>query len=761
MLIEYFQKNRLKTIFLLLFIAVVIGVSTVGNVKGSVLLPAIDDYSVTGKFAIRETYPIDINSLESVNKSYPNIPLWGSWVGSDANTGKIVSSEFVAPDAIQIFLAGYPSKSQINIYLENSSTKEKISLEANDSGEKWISKYWILPTSWKGNTIRLVAIDDDRDIGGWVGLSSPIAISWLSIIQSQRYALILPLTYTFVFTLWLLPGISLLIVTNLSKKISSLFNLSISLLSSALISYVIFWIYFVNHNLGRTISISVFATSLIYFTIQYKQYIKFVRDRDFQIPCLIMFLVGLLYLCILYIPDSHTFFNQYIASTRFFFARPGDNLIPQEFAERIYSGGDVRNTWGDWLSSDRPPLQSGIVLMARPIIDWYQVLGTIAQVSCITSIWTLCRVIKLTEKKISIVLGFAVFSGFLLYNSLYVWPKLLAASLVILAISLIMYESKQDNSAQGIYLSKISLGCIAVSLALGMLAHTGVFFTIIGLVIIFVAKGDLNPLRQPKGIAFSMAIFLLIYSPWIAYQKLYDPPGDRLVKMHFAGVSEVDKRSFSEAIIDSYQSITIQEVVKRRLENIKTLIGLTEVSIAAIHSPNPALIEDAQNIPIIMWRTADREFLGRALGILNIGWLPLFFKIFIKKRRKDKANTQVLTLLYVSLLGTLSAALLYFYGNATVITHLSYADILLLFIVLPVEITKLSKLLAYVLLIFQLIYLSVIWLSEAKTIPLNTLGPPPNFVLSFLGFTVFLCLVKLFIKLQSTNSHNKEARLSV
>ena len=243
MLTKYIQNSGLKTVSLLLVIVIAVGISIVGGIRGKVMLPAIGDYSVTGKFTIEGTYPVNSVSLELVKNSYPDIPLWGSWVDNDVNTGEIVSSQFPAPNAIQIFLAGYPSKPQIKIYLENVNTKEKILLKANDSGEKWVSSFWILPLSWQGNNIRIVAIDNDKGIGGWVGISSPIAITWISIIQSQISALQLPLTYIFCFFLWLLPGISLLISTNLSRKTPSLFKLPISLMGSALTSYIIFWIY--------------------------------------------------------------------------------------------------------------------------------------------------------------------------------------------------------------------------------------------------------------------------------------------------------------------------------------------------------------------------------------------------------------------------------------------------------------------------------------------------------------------------------------
>ena len=50
------------------------------------------------------------------------------------------------------------------------------------------------------------------------------------------------------------------------------------------------------------------------------------------------------------------------------------------------------------------------------------------------------------------------------------------------------------------------------------------------------------------------SLIVLMLVPWILYQRLYDPPGNRLIKMHFAGVVEPDNRGVVESLVASYRS---------------------------------------------------------------------------------------------------------------------------------------------------------------------------------------------------------------
>jgi hypothetical protein len=70
------------------------------------------------------------------------------------------------------------------------------------------------------------------------------------------------------------------------------------------------------------------------------------------------------------------------------------------------------------------------------------------------------------------------------------------------------------------------------------------------------------------------------------YQNVFDPPANRLLKWHFAGVVDVDNRSFGTALRDAYGALSWDGYVRGKLGNIDAVIGHwpgpTARSIAAI-----------------------------------------------------------------------------------------------------------------------------------------------------------------------------------
>jgi hypothetical protein len=63
--------------------------------------------------------------------------------------------------------------------------------------------------------------------------------------------------------------------------------------------------------------------------------------------------------------------------------------------------------------------------------------------------------------------------------------------------------------------------------------------------------------------------------PWLAYQRFYDPPGDRLFRMHFAGVADDDavedsrKRGTARTIAEAYRALTMREYLRGRWANVE------------------------------------------------------------------------------------------------------------------------------------------------------------------------------------------------
>ena len=199
---------------------------------------------------------------------------------------------------------------------------------------------------------------------------------------------------------------------------------------------------------------------------------------------------------------------------------------------------------GDWKSSDRPPLQSGAVLaqypfMPRPRELGYTILSVILQSLWVCGLWLLLTALRLNSKAVSWALLTCAFSGFVFTNSFFVWPKLLAASYLLGFFALLFSGRLRRRSQNGVFLSVVGAMLVTFSL----LSHGGTIFAFIG------AIGAAAVFRTPMGLKhllLAASVSFVLYLPWVGYQKFYDPPGDRLLKFHLAGVEHVDPRPFSE-----------------------------------------------------------------------------------------------------------------------------------------------------------------------------------------------------------------------
>jgi hypothetical protein len=111
---------------------------------------------------------------------------------------------------------------------------------------------------------------------------------------------------------------------------------------------------------------------------------------------------------------------------------------------------------------------------------------------------------------------------------------------------------------------------IGAAATLAILSHGTGSFALIGFgAVALIARPW--PLWKPAICAFVVPV--AIYVPWIVYQNVLDPPGNRLLKWNLAGVAPIDQRGFVATLIDSYAALTWHDYLRGRLENVRALIG--------------------------------------------------------------------------------------------------------------------------------------------------------------------------------------------
>jgi hypothetical protein len=489
------------------------------------------------------------------------------------------------------------------------------------------------------------------------------------------------------------PGIYLALTHRRLAGIPPYMVLVWGLTIDAVIGYILFWTYFLSPAAGTVASWLIMAAStFVAFHVVFSRTLRArILCRDFLWPLALMALTGMLYLSALYVcPKIGS--NVIHSNYRFFQVLPQDNYLPMIVAQSISHGqhpGIVAPP--DWRSSDRPPLQSGLYMITLPLEILtqkkcelqYELVGVALQCFWIPAVWALCCALKLRARTIAVVLCACIFTGFMLCNSVFVWPKLLSAALGALALAIVL-KPRADTEPQ--QLSEFALAATAGTL--GMLSHAGVAFTYPAIAFVAYRNGFL---RGWKRLLLGIAIFLMWTAPWSAYQKFYDPPGNRLTKWHLAGAIEPDDRTLLEALIYGYGHLTFSEYAHNKWENTKALNG---------PDCNPVRF---------FWPTRSQQFydLTKTFGILNIGWFVL--AAFFIKHKRSPETAGAARLAGIAAISVLVWVFALFNPGSTILPGGSYATVLFGFVALSVLVAQLPAWAVGLTLAVEVIHFFLTW----------------------------------------------------
>lgn len=238
---------------------------------------------------------------------------------------------------------------------------------------------------------------------------------------------------------------------------------------------------------------------------------------------------------------------------------PPDNVIPFLFGEHMRSGYVPSPLLGDWLSSDRPPLLSGIYLIAAASFsEWgYQGVASIAQLTVVpTSFWLALRLGGSLFRSLA-ASALVATSPLVLVNSIYVWPKLQAAAFVLTCVGLLLKR-----------MTRLESSLFALLIAFAVLSHGGVLFSILGVPAWLLVQKRSEAVR----LAPYAGLSLLTVLPWIGYQRFIDPPGNRLLRWHLAGTMEPGADTLG-AISSLYQSLGPDGIARSAELKVQSLLA--------------------------------------------------------------------------------------------------------------------------------------------------------------------------------------------
>lgn len=751
-----------KTVWLLLATSVFAAGATLSlllSARGANLTSGTDGWSTQGCFTQGGVYPATFFDRQISAHERVGVTLWGSFCGTDATIGSLRSPVFRAPKILELFVAGYLGREDrpgLRAFLEREDNHQRMPLlTRRQPGERWVKLYWWTSKEVRNQPVRLIVEDAETDTGGWLAVSNPRSQTALNFYRMQfKSWLRMTVIFSLEFVLLLLPGFAAAsaLMAGTKRPPAPIYLVMVVICTGATLGYLAFWEFFFSKELGQILSFSMYliaAGGLVLLSVKRREAVK----ASFQLvrePFLFVMLAAVCYSNFYFLFSDPFLPGAGYASDRFFRVMlAADNIIPKILADRIYERKPVRPfCCNDWLSSDRPPLQTGIVLMQRPVVarDYgntrdapdrseldYQLLGTALECFWICGIWCLLSVIGTERRRFRQLIGFLIFSGFLFYNSVYAWPKLLAATCILFLLT-ILFDIGRNRRALTNFEAVLAADC----LGLALMAHPGSVFSLAIFVVLLVRVRRFFTLRQ---VALGLLIVIAFYLPWSAYQKYVDPPGNRLLKMHLGGVMQVDSRTTWEAIRDGYGSYPWRQIVYFKWQNVAHLAGEDFFNSYGLTDWDGRHIDHAATERS---RTVQRVYMWNAVGLANVGWLAGLYLLMTKRRWAGLAIPYAGWLIAAALANLVFWSIITFGPKETQTAHSSYADILLVSVGLMSFILTLPRVCYLFLMGWQLFNFFVVWVWSAPArIPAPVTLQWPMFIAG-----VALTLVLLWLTLR-------------
>lgn len=309
---------------------------------------------------------------------------------------------------------------------------------------------------------------------------------------------------------------------------------------------------------------------------------------------------------------------------------PIDNEIPFRFAMGLWNGKIDIPLIPGWHASDRPPLQSSLFLLlqagVKPNAIRYEVCSIVLQMTAIPALWAVLRTVRVGQWASVAIAVIAFLTPMSIMNGVFVWPKLIAVTFLCCAAVALLSDLHSRRPVA-------TAAIVGASLALAFLCHGTSAFTFPAYAIVALMRIRTGTFRFA---CISALALVLLYVPWMGFQKFYDPPGDRLLKWHFAGAQDVTDEPLSSLLKKAYADKSLAKVYEIRKFGVTDVVfGLIPETYSALGSTISAYIRGVAPPAQMLVDLRDREFLRMipSMGVIGLLSPILLFAFFIGRLR--------------------------------------------------------------------------------------------------------------------------------
>lgn len=258
-----------------------------------------------------------------------------------------------------------------------------------------------------------------------------------------------------------------------------------------------------------------------------------------------------------------------------------DNELPYLFGHHLWNDLSTHGFVGDWNGSDRPPLQSGLLLLLRPVAmlfgvpadaavesvpaqQWGMAAGVVAQYCWAPAAYSLLRAVGFSARPALVATAFLQTTPLMVWNSTFTWPKLMAAAYGVAGLAVLVTALRDRTRSPVLPVTAASMLAMLGYLAHGSTAFAGPMLVGLGGAVLW-RSGAAIWLRVGVG---SAAVAAGLYAPWSAYATWADPSHARLLKWYFAGETVAGTTPFVEVLRQAYATTPLSEHLGNRAESL-------------------------------------------------------------------------------------------------------------------------------------------------------------------------------------------------
>jgi hypothetical protein len=637
----------------------------------------------------------------------PQSVFWTSWTpDTNGAPGRITSAPFLAPRVLAVPFSGYPSELGVELYLECLESGKRLRIAHGNAHYAWVERTIWLPTAWCDSDSRLVANSTRGDV--YIGVGTPFRSSPVAWLKESAFVVVF--VHALACVLLFGPGLAVASLARIFKLETALF---VALPGTFLTGYIAFFGFYYGPLITRVAVILAAVVGGVLVFMKRRILLVYLNHYASDTLCRLFFGLSLSYTLLLYSADLGV--GPFAANYRFAPAVwSTDNQLPQIVAEGLYKRRPIKFLISrEWRVSDRPPLMSGLFLMGRPVWEsliaigenarllfyFYQITGILVSTLWVIPIWLLLmKSVKTSPREVSFVVIALAATGLFVFNSTYVWPKMLSGAFA-LAAYLAHTSAKPDGPCD----APTSEAAAGLFVALALLAHSGVVFGLVPLFVVFaVHRRD----RRIRGLIVPIAVATLVVAPWLLWQRFEDPPGNALTKFALAGTFGFgeETKGLATTIREAYAGLSFREWLSLRWQAVLTIFG-------AFRPPLVAWLWLQPMDFLGKLRLTDFAFVIPSLGLGNLGWLVLVIALLGTNR--DAISTCIfksrcVSWVIIGLSGIALNVVLTWYVH--IVHHQSYLSMLLMFVGLYSVLLLTSPLLRRVILVGQFAYFALVWL---------------------------------------------------